>query len=572
MIGVLLIVLLVFIAALFIKALSKPAQTYDFLQDHLVLKDDPIPHSWLPQENPPSDGRPLSHTDMILMSRILQASEQGKKSWGGNNILEEQALMGITSILDAYSKCRLKIGTCSITLRLNRVLTPNHVNGDLRIVNIEERSHRVDLTADPETDTAKNKNDTPQFRIAQNRMEVRNLRFAKRRDGWSLRTIDVLESKPMTTKRVAKVPLQKFAGINYYPAKSSWRDFWPEFPKETIKKDLALIRSLGGNSLRIFLTHSIFTDMETEAQAKTRLVEFMDMAQDAGLKVIPTVFDLRPDYRLENWDSDVAYLMDILPLIQDHPALLALDLKNQINLDVPLHGEGLIMGWISVMVQSVRREFPNIPLTIGFSTSEAAIKYGQDLDVISYHDYEPVRGFVERTQNVRDAYPNRPIWITELGSTVWTPVPFIGLREVKQAKRLTTQLTQSDLIDGIFLWTLFDFDHVGSDVVGWRPWRKKQQAHYGLFDLDGAPRPAVDVFVNYANATSSTYSLKTLKNKKSKETLKASTVSFGLFSPDTPFPSSMTAMTTKQAQTADADFSDIKSSSHMSSNPHSLKP
>ena len=492
-IGFFLILLSVGLTATVVKFVSKPKVSYDFLQQHIELTYTPIAHKWEKPLSGAERGRPLSGADHEFMSRILMTMERGQKIWAGQRIVEGNALDILEEQLETWEKCQKGKGQCTLTVRLGRILTPIHVHGDLRIANIEERSHRIDLIAEPYIE-----GENPQFKVSKTVFEVRNLRFAKRRNGWALRTIDVLRSDLAESEQRTPAPSDKFVGMNYYPATATWREFWTDFPKATIRKDLALISNLGGNSVRIFLTHSTFNNSQSAPQAKARLIEFMDMAHEHGIKVMPTLFDLRPDYRLENWASDAAYLKSILPLIKDHPALLAIDLKNQIDLDIPTNGAGLISGWISVMSDTVRRDFPNIPITVGFSNSNAAILYGQNLDVISYHDYDPINGFSERLDAVRTAYSDRPVWITEMGTTVWNPLPFIKGAEKKQAARLARQLSSVDRVDGVFIWTLSDFDHVSSDVVGWQPWRKKQQAHYGLYDLQGNARPSARIFSQYA--------------------------------------------------------------------------
>lgn len=499
--GLFLIFLSVGLVGGFMKTASKPHVSYDYLQEHIELTYTPIEHRWETPLSSAEPGRSLSGADHEFMSRILMTMERGQKIWAGQNIVEGNALQALEDQVDAWRKCQNGQGPCTLTVRLGRILTPLHVHGDLRVANIEERSHRIDLIAAPVSEGA-----NPQFKVSKTVFEIRNLRFAKRRKGWALRTIDVLQSDLAETNSRASLSSEKFVGMNYYPAQASWRDFWTVFPNDDINRDLALISSLGGNSLRIFLTHSTFTNRQSAPQAKERLLEFMDMAHAQGLKVIPTLFDLRPDYRLENWASDAAYLKALLPLIKDHPALLAIDLKNQIDLDIPANGAGMITGWISVMSDTVRRDFPNIPITVGFSNSDAAILYGQDLDVISYHDYDPINKFSARLDAVRSAYPDRPVWITEMGTTVWQPIPFLKRAEKKQAARLARQLSSVARIEGVFIWTLSDFEHVGSDVVGWQPWRKKQQAHYGLYDLQGNARPSAEIFSQYARTVSKTSS------------------------------------------------------------------
>lgn len=474
--------------------LSKPKITYDFLQDHIEYTQSLNTDDWRPQSNPPEKGRTLSNTDHTLMSRILAASEAGRSFWSGRKIVEGQALAAVEAYQTARKSCRASAAPCSFTVRVDRVLTPTHVHGDLRVANIEERSRRIDLVTEPVVE-----GEAAPLRVLNSVSEVRNLRFVKRRNGWTLRTVETLSATDIPPKELTPAPDGKFVGINYYPASASWRDFWTEFPTKTIETDLATIRALGANSIRIFLTHSEFSQAKAQTRARTRLVEMMDMARVADLKVIVTVFDLRPDYRVENWANDAAFLKQLLPLIEAHPALLALDLKNQIDLDIPSNGAGLITGWIRVMQDAVSQDYPHIPVTVGFSKASAALAYGQDLDIISYHDYDAIDGFASRAAQMRAQYPNRPVWITEIGSTAWSPLGRTVRQERAQTARLKTQLNEAHDLDGVFLWTLTDFDAVGSDVVGWQPWRKQQQAHYGLFDLAGQARPSAKIFSEFSH-------------------------------------------------------------------------
>ena len=42
------------------------------------------------------------------------------------------------------------------------------------------------------------------------------------------------------------------------------------------------------------------------------------------------------------------------------------------------------------MIRAIRSTAPELALTIGWSTSEAALTLSQDLEIVTYHDYEGI--------------------------------------------------------------------------------------------------------------------------------------------------------------------------------------
>ena len=288
-------------------------------------------------------------------------------------------------------------------------------------------------------------------------------------------------------------------GLNYYPASASWGDFWTDFPVEDIKSDLKTARALNINALRIFLTHEYFDNAHTRDEALAKLNVFLDLCAEENIKVLVTLFDLRPDYTLSNWAADTDHIDYIFSDIAGHTAILGVDLKNQADLDFKVWGEGLVEAWLTVMARHIQTQFSSIPVTTGWSRAENAARLSNVFDVVTYHEYQDPENFSARLSAVKSAVGDKAVMITELGSTVWHP-PFIkSLGEKAQANRLDNQLSQAHAAAGVFVWTLNDFDHVGAEVVGHLPWRQAQQKHYGLTRPDGSFRPAATVLKSFAN-------------------------------------------------------------------------
>ena len=272
---------------------------------------------------------------------------------------------------------------------------------------------------------------------------------------------------------------------------------WPEFPEAEIAFDLDKIRALDANSVRLFLNHAYFTDSETRELAQLRLIKLLDLCDERDIKAIVTLFDLRPAYRLSNWPWDARHVSEIVSLIGNHSALLGIDIKNEADLDFEHHGQANVEAWLMAMISTARYVNPNVKLTVGWSDYEAADILVKDIDFLSYHDYRPLDAIMERLDAVREKSLDKPVMITEIGTTRWSPFSTKKRGAKRQARRLKTQLSGLKDAEGIFIWALNDFDHVSRDVVGSRPWRRKQQQHYGLYDGTKKTLPAAKIFKEF---------------------------------------------------------------------------
>ena len=450
------------IAGLFSAAIEAPQSEDEFLHDHLRTVSEARAFKWH------SSNFALPSQDRIKIGQIIKKSERSKL-------------------------CEPADKRCDIIVRVNRRLMADHVNADYRVANIKETALRVDLQ------TLQGNSDVVLKSISD---ETRNLRFYQTQSGWVQNAADSVEVVlPEFNNRAKKFRTtfeQRLTGLNYYPASASWGDFWKDFPIKEIQADLEKARTLNVNTLRIFLNHDYFDSALTRDEALAKLNVFLDLCEDKDIKVLVTLFDLRPNYTLSNWAADIDHIDYIFSDIANHKAILAVDLKNQADLDFERWGAGIVEAWLSVMARHIQTQFSEIPVTTGWSKAENAARLNDVFDIVTYHEYQNPKNFAARLATVKSAVGGKPVMITELGSTIWHP-PFIqSLGEKAQAARLDSQLAQAKSTSGVFVWTLNDFDHVGSEVVGRLPWRKAQQRHYGLTRADGSLRPAAAVLKSFA--------------------------------------------------------------------------
>ena len=308
--------------------------------------------------------------------------------------------------------------------------------------------------------------------------------------GWRVFLHEMTGSTPLTRPAAPHVPAGRLSGLNYYPAKTPWRRFWPEFDAGIVARDLDRIRGLGANAVRIFLSTEDFAEGSV---AIGHLQTFLGLARDRGLRVVPTLFDMRQGYEAALWSADAAWLRRFLPVLARSDAIAYVDLKNEPDLDFAAHGPALVEAWLRTMAALSREIAPALPLTVGWAEAAPAARFASLVDVVSYHDYAPLDGTAERLAAVRAAAGARPVHVTEIGASSYQVLGGFPGSPDAQARALETRLAGLAQADGVFVWTLHDFEAPDALAVGSSAWTRALQGRFGLFAPDGSPKPAAGV-------------------------------------------------------------------------------
>lgn len=319
--------------------------------------------------------------------------------------------------------------------------------------------------------------------------------------GWRIFSHDRSGSQPITANPRPRLKLPRLNGVNYYPAGTPWRRFWPEFDADIVAADLDLVAKLGGNAVRIFLPVADFGPDAGGAASLERLASFLALAEDRDIHVIPTLFDMKPGYLPALWADDVAYLRRVLPVLAASPAVVIVDLKNEPDLDREAHSAGLVDAWLTTMALMTREIAPDLPLTIGWSSTKAAADHAGLLDALSYHDYAPVDGTALRLAAVRQRAEGKPVLVTEVGASSYTLAFGYPGSPSAQARALRDRLHQLAAANGVLVWTLHDFAAPDIAAVGGSPWVQRLQAKFGLYDSTGTAKPAADAVAAAFSAT-----------------------------------------------------------------------
>lgn len=306
-------------------------------------------------------------------------------------------------------------------------------------------------------------------------------------NGWRLFSYERRTSEDLESRSVAWSGTVR--GVNYYPAEAPWRAFWAEFDAKIIAEDFDRLRALGANSIRVFLTYDDFLaeDPETSLQ---RLDRMLALAAEKGISVVPTLFDLKQDFGLATWADDTVYLERVLPVLARSRAVEFIDLKNEPDLDFESHGQAKILAWLQAIYGVVRQADTGRALTVGWSAAGAATHLAEGLDVISYHEYGPVKDTASNLAAVRAVAGSKPVVVSEIGTSAYELTASFPGSEDAQANDIEARIDALEGADGVMIWTLNDFSEVDASVVGPSPWVGALQGRFGLFRLDGSEKPA----------------------------------------------------------------------------------
>lgn len=307
--------------------------------------------------------------------------------------------------------------------------------------------------------------------------------------GWRIFSYEREASSEVTpTVQPAKLP--DLRGVNYYPAASPWLDFWEQFDDQVIAADFDRVLNLNANAVRIFLPYQDFAVTDRQEASLEKLRVLLQIAQDKGIWVIPTLFDFKPSFGPGSWTNDIRYLDAVLPVLQQSDAVAFVDLKNEADLDYAAHGRGQIQAWLRSMVTASALIAPDLPMTIGWSSADHAGELTDVLGVISYHDFGSVGAVRANLTSAQTTAAGKPVIVTEIGASSFNMALGLPGSQGKQADILRKKISDLQGAGGVFVWTLYDFDHIDGGVVGGTPWRKWLQAEFGLFQSDGSEKDA----------------------------------------------------------------------------------
>ncbi|MDP5120779.1 MAG: cellulase family glycosylhydrolase [Spirosomaceae bacterium] len=286
--------------------------------------------------------------------------------------------------------------------------------------------------------------------------------------------------------------IRSMKGVNYYPQKTPWKDFWLNYDEKIIAKDLKIIKKLRLNTVRVFINYEQFGKGNVVPEMLERLNHFLDTAEKNKLGVMVTLFDFNSNYNLLNFPATDRQLETILTRFKNHPAILAWDLKNEPDLDFYYQNEFDVKEWLSLMVRQAKKYDNSHPITIGWAYPESASYLSEKLDFISFHYYRDVEELGNVIDTLKLQIGEKPLVLQEFGLSSYEsslfPISVSPKQQAEHLQKVQRILTAKGNIPYIY-WTLYDFENVSSEIAGGRPWQINTQKHFGVIDINGNLKP-----------------------------------------------------------------------------------
>ncbi len=291
-------------------------------------------------------------------------------------------------------------------------------------------------------------------------------------------------------------------GVNYYPSRYPWRRFLTQVDLQTVTEELALMRSYGFNTLRIFLWNTaLFACPSINAlpnpDAFARLDGVIKSAAAQNFHLIVTLNDM-PDFDAvplyTNQSVIPAQTRFIINRYKDEPAVLAWDLRNEGDIDYGSNDalgrstfpRADILSWLGMISTLVRSLDTHHLITAGWlhdSESTASA-----VDFISFHHWANADELQKRISEIRSK-TDKPILLEEFGFSTFR----YSLEEQQTLITTVAESAGSQKLLGWLVWTAFDFPLDATCVPLACPSADNAEHHFGLWYADYTPKPVLEL-------------------------------------------------------------------------------
>lgn len=296
-----------------------------------------------------------------------------------------------------------------------------------------------------------------------------------------------------------------FLAINYYARDHAWLGFWNDWPetRESMRRDMPLIRSLGANVVRIFVHPESFGwPGVPDATQLARLEEALALLDQSQLRARFCLFDCWGDFVMIA--ESKAWMEAIMSRFRNDRGIAMWELKNEVDLSIAGDPEGLVKGWVAALLPDFKRLAESTPVSI--SVSAAANKKDtwrktlEDLvnpvkfTPLDYYDvhFFPLGDIIWTSQmknDILDALgivggPGK-LLIHEVGQTTWGESSEAHQRDVL---RTLFHVGRAVGVRHFGVWAFQDFP-AGTKICGTPA--PESELGFGLYRLDGTPKLAV---------------------------------------------------------------------------------
>lgn len=281
--------------------------------------------------------------------------------------------------------------------------------------------------------------------------------------------------------------------VNYYPAAAGWTYMWSHLDPAAIDRDFARIRALDANTVRLIIQPSVFGFPAVRPVMAERLSETIGLAAKHSLRVHLTLFDWWS--RFTDISGSKEWVSSLLPRYRGDTRIAVVELQNEIN---PQNRQAA--AWVSTMLPYLSTVLPGTLRTVSTASvpPESFALFTQELrnsqpDFWDYHYYGPAQDAYSILSRIKALAAPRALFIGETGySTDGTPGDEAARKQAQAAYYRAVFTAAAALrLAAPAPWTLNDFypRAIPPSPAADRP----AQYGYGLYQLNGAPKPAAGV-------------------------------------------------------------------------------
>jgi endo-1,4-beta-mannosidase len=281
--------------------------------------------------------------------------------------------------------------------------------------------------------------------------------------------------------------------VNYYPAAGGWMYMWTHFDPAVIGRDFARIRALGANTVRIIIQPPVFGFPTVHPVMADRLSEVIGLAAKHSLRVHLTLFDLWSQFT--DIDGSKEWASSLLSRYRDDPRIAVIELHNEIN---PQNPEAV--AWVTTMLPYLSTVMPGTLRTVSTASvpPEVFALFTHELknsppDFWDYHYYGPPRDAYSLLSRIKAFAAPRPLFVGETGySTDRVPGDQAAQLQAQAAYYRAVFTAAAALgLPTPAPWILNDF--FPRAIPPSRMADEPAAYGYGLFQLNGTPKPAAAV-------------------------------------------------------------------------------
>lgn len=282
--------------------------------------------------------------------------------------------------------------------------------------------------------------------------------------------------------------------VNYYPAAAGWSYMWSRFDPTAIDRDFAQIRALDANTVRIIMQVPVFGFPTVRPVMASRLSEVIALAAKHSLRVHLTLFDWWHQYT--DIDGSKEWVSSLLSRYRDDPRIAVVELQNEVY---PQNPE--VVAWVRTMLPYLSTVLPGTLRTVSIASvpPEVFALFTRELknsppDFWDYHYYGLPEEAYSLLSSVKALAAPRALFIGETGYTTDTAPGDQAAEEQAQAAYYQAVFTAAAALGlpSPAPWTLNDFSPGAIPPISGMA-NEPAQYGYGLFQLNGTPKPAAAV-------------------------------------------------------------------------------